>query len=362
MRLVHTEASCGWGGQEIRILEESKGMMERGHDVTLLCPAESRIFVEAHHWHVPTQALPIGRKRIAGAMALRRWLKGHPVDVLNTHSSTDSWLAALACKGLRHAPPIVRTRHISAPIPDNMPTRWLYTSATRHIVTTGEALRCELAEHNGYPIDMITSVPTGIDPQRFAPGDKRNSRQLLGLEPDVNYVGIVATLRSWKGHLYLLDAFSQLHFADWRLLIVGDGPMRGNIENRITELGLAGKVQLAGQQRNPEEWLRAMDMFCLPSYANEGVPQALLQAMLTELPIATTPAGAIGEAISDGENGLLVPIRDAAALADAIRKLAGDPALARRLGAAARNTALDRFTRDAMLDRMEAVFKNVTSK
>ena len=361
MKIVHTESSCGWGGQEIRILEESKGMIERGHQVTVLCPAESRIHAEAPRWGVAVEALPIGRKNLGGMLALRRWLKAHDVDVLNTHSSTDSWLAALACTTIANPPPIVRTRHISAPVPDNAPTRWLYAKATRHIVTTGEALRRELIERNGYPADMITSVPTGIDPLRFAPGTKQEARKGLGLEPDCHYIGIVATLRSWKGHLYLLDAFAAVNAPGWKLLIVGDGPMRSSIEQRIAELGIADKTFLAGQQRNPEDWLRALDIFCLPSYANDGVPQALVQAMMTELTVVTTPSGAIGEAITEGETGRMVALKDSLSLANAIRSLISNTELSHRLAGNARRWALAKFSRESMLDRMEAVFLKAIS-
>ncbi|MDD5250026.1 MAG: glycosyltransferase family 4 protein, partial [Rhodocyclaceae bacterium] len=128
MRIVHTEASCGWGGQEIRILTEAQGLIGRGHQVSLLCPAEAPIFREAERYGVPAEALPIGRKNLRGWLALRRWLKHHAVDVVNTHSSTDSWLAALACAFRAEAPAIVRTRHISAAVPRNATTRWLYAS------------------------------------------------------------------------------------------------------------------------------------------------------------------------------------------------------------------------------------------
>lgn len=356
MKIVHTEASCGWGGQEIRILEESKGLIERGHQVTVLCPAESRIHGEAARWGVAVEALPIGRKNLNGMLALRRWLKGHKVDVLNTHSSTDSWLAALACATITNPTPIVRTRHISAPIPANAPTRWLYTKATRHIVTTGEALRRELIERNGYPASMITSVPTGIDPTRFAPGNKQEARRLLGLEPECHYIGIVATLRSWKGHLYLLDAFAALKASGWKLLIVGDGPMRSVIEQRIAELGIADRSILTGQQKNPEDWLRALDIFCLPSYANEGVPQALVQAMMTELPVVTTPAGSIPEVVSNGQSGLVVPMCNSIALADAIESLIVDADWRATLGTEARRIGIGRYSRNTMLDRMASLF------
>lgn len=357
MKIVHTEASCGWGGQEIRILEEARGMIARGHEVVLLCPPQARIFAEAPRRSVPAIALPIGRKNLRGLLTLRRWLRDHPIDIVNTHSSTDTWLAALACASLRQAPPLVRTRHISAPVPDNAASRWLYSRAVRHVVTTGEALRRQLIAQVGVPAERVTSVPTGIDTACFHPGDKQEARRALGLDPQTHYIGIVATLRSWKGHLFLLEALAALDAPGWQLLVVGDGPMRENIEAKVLTLGLASRVQLVGQQDKPAEWLRALDIFCLPSYANEGVPQAMLQAMLTALPIVTTPVGAILEAVQDGESALVVPPKDAAALAAALRRLIADPALAARLGANARHNASVKFSSKRMLDQMEAVFQ-----
>jgi glycosyltransferase involved in cell wall biosynthesis len=358
MKILHTESSCGWGGQEIRILEEAKGLIARGHEVVLACPATARVYAEAPRYGVPVFALPIARKNPGGLLALRRHLARLRPDVVNTHSSTDSWLTALACATLRHGPPIVRTRHISAPVPKNAASRWLYSGAASHVVTTGEALRHQLIEESGAAPAQVTSVPTGIDTVRFSPGDKRAARRALGLDPDGRIIGIVATLRSWKGHMYLLEAFTKLARADATLLIIGEGPMRGPIEAKLAELQLTRRVRLVGQQDKPEDWLRALDVFCLPSYANEGVPQAIIQAMLTGLPIVTTPIGAIAEAASDGETALVVPPKDAFALAGAIDRLMQDPDLASRLGHAARDRALERFSREAMLDRMESVFRN----
>ncbi|MBE0622755.1 MAG: glycosyltransferase family 4 protein [Burkholderiales bacterium] len=359
MRILHTEASCGWGGQEIRILEEAKGLIARGHEVTLACPAAAHIFAAAPRFGVPAVDLPIARKNLAGLFALRRHLAQARPDVVNTHSSTDSWLTALACTALRRSPPVVRTRHISAPVPRNAASRWLYGGAVSHVVTTGEALRLQLIEGSGVAPERVTSVPTGIDTVRFSPADKRAARMALGLAPDGRIIGIVATLRSWKGHLYLLEAFAKLARPEATLLIIGEGPMRGPIEAKVAELQLASRVRLLGQQDKPEDWLRALDIFCLPSYANEGVPQAIIQAMMTGLPVVTTPVGAILEAVNDGETALIVPPKDASALAAAIARLMQEPDLAARLGHAARDRALQRFSRDAMLDRMESVFRNV---
>lgn len=358
MHIVHTEASLGWGGQEIRILTEAAGMIKRGHQVTLLCPPEAKIFQEAQTRNIPVIALPIGRKNIRGIIAMHHWLKTHPADVINTHSSTDSWLVALASLGLYRAPPLVRTRHISAPIPNNLSTRWLYKNATRHIATTGELLRKQLIEKNGYSPTQITSVPTGIDTQHFVPGDKFAAREKLGLPNDVRIIGIVATLRSWKGHQYLLDAFAQLSDKQTRLVIVGDGPQQEALKTRISQLNLNDRVTMPGNQRDVLPWLQALDIFVLPSYANEGVPQAILQAMLCGLPIISTPIGSILEAIQHEQTGLIVEPKNAQQLHEAINRLLNDLPLCQTLGAAARKRAQERFGLDAMLDKMEVIFNN----
>ena len=360
LHIVHTESSLGWGGQEIRILTEAMGMIQRGHTVTLIAPPSARIFHAAEERNIHVVALPIGRKNLSGLLALRRWLKHHPCDVINTHSSTDSWLAALATRFMRHAPPLVRTRHISAAIPDNAASRWLYQSATTLIATTGERLRQQLIKHNGFDPTRITSVPTGIDTDRFVPGNRTIARGQLNLPLNAPIIGIVATLRSWKGHVYLLEAFAKLADPDALLLIVGDGPQRQNLAQAITRLNLTGRVLMPGNQRDVTTWLHAMDVFVLPSFANEGVPQALMQAMACGLPVVSTPIGSITEAVENGVSGKIVPARDKEQLHQAIQALLLDPALRATLGEAARKKAVEKFGVDAMLDKMETIFIQAT--
>ncbi|HVC10016.1 MAG TPA: glycosyltransferase family 4 protein, partial [Burkholderiales bacterium] len=155
LHIVHTESSCGWGGQEIRVLTEARGLVRRGHRVRIVCAPDSNILRAAAGYGLEALALPIERKRPGPLLALRRWLarEGAKIDVLNSHSSTDSWLAALACASLGDAPPIVRTRHVSSPVGRGRATFWLYQRATRHVVSTGEALREQLIRDNGFARD-----------------------------------------------------------------------------------------------------------------------------------------------------------------------------------------------------------------
>jgi glycosyltransferase involved in cell wall biosynthesis len=358
MKILHTESSCGWGGQEIRILDEAHGMSLRGHGVALVAPREARIYEAALKRGLDVEGLPIARKNLGGVLAVRQWLQAHPVDIVNTHSSTDSWLAALACATLTRAPAIVRTRHISASLPKNLPTRWLYHSATRHIVTTGEILRMQLVRDNHIPPERITSVPTGIDAARFVPGGRDAARRQTALPAERRLIGIVATLRSWKGHRYLIEALSRLP-DDVALVVVGDGPQRQNIESKIRELGVGGRVWLVGNQENVLPWLQSLDVFALPSYANEGVPQALVQAMLCGLPCVTTAAGGIGEVARDGVTAVVVRAEDAADLKRGLERVLDDRELGSRLGAAARAHCAADHTVQAMLDAMEKLFRGV---
>ncbi|MEQ1516234.1 MAG: glycosyltransferase family 4 protein [Usitatibacteraceae bacterium] len=363
LSILHTESSLGWGGQEIRILTEARGMLDRGHRVTLLTPAEAEIFPAAKRAGIPVEAVDIAKKRFKPLLTLRNWLRAHgsEYDVINTHSSTDTWLAAVACATLQGMPALVRTRHVSTAVNNHFSTRWLYEKATAHIVTTGEALRQQLHGDNGYPLEHMTSVRTGIALDYYRPLDKSSMRTKLGLENRPT-IGIVATLRDWKGHEDLLDAMVLLRtqsgeFGEWRLAIVGDGPEFARLETKIAARQLGDVVKLVGNQNNVPEWLSAFDIFTLPSYGNEGVPQGIMQAMACGLPVVCTSVGAISEAVQDGHTGIMVATRNPQALADGLAALMRDTQRRTTMGGAGHAFAQEHFGVNVMLDKMEAVFR-----
>jgi len=264
---------------------------------------------------------------------------------------------ALALRSLGRPYPMVRTRHISAPVPRNIFSTWLYAKATSRIVTAGEALKRDLVERNGFPAERIDSVPTGIDTERFRPGDRMAARKTLGLPPEKTLVGIVATLRSWKGHRFLLQALP----AEAGLVIVGDGPQRQALETQVATLGIKYKVLFAGNQKDVVPWLQSFDVFALPSYANEGVPQALIQAMLCGLPCVTTNIGSMAELAIDRKTALVVAPENVDALAAALKKLLQEEKLSQTLGAAARRHCAERFSYNGMLDRMEQIYQEAAN-
>jgi glycosyltransferase involved in cell wall biosynthesis len=347
LRILHTEASVGWGGQEIRILTEAQYFLAKGHEVLIAANAGSEIVANAPRYGVPAMTLPLTHRTLPSVLAVRRLLKDWRPDVVNPHSSVDSWLVALARLGLNPRPRVVRTRHLSANVPRNFASRWVYNRGADFVMTTGEAIVDALSADGFMPRSRLAAVPTGIDADVFKPGDKAPARAALNLPPDKVLFGIAATLRSWKGHSYLLDALRLANGPRMHVVIVGDGPQQPNLEKQIAALGIADQVTMAGRQNDIVAYLHALDVFVLPSYANEGVPQALLQAMASGLPVIACPVGGIPECTRGLASVTLVPPKDAAALADAMKAAAaGNPDSAEL--SRARERVIAEHSRDVM--------------
>ncbi|MFA5112424.1 MAG: glycosyltransferase family 4 protein [Desulfobaccales bacterium] len=363
--ILHTEASLGWGGQERRILVEALAMQRRGHRLALACDPRGELYRRVRQEGLPVTPLRFGgRHNLTAWLKLRRLLATGDVDILNTHSSLDSWVGALAWRSLSPRPLLLRTRHLSTRVRDNWPTRWLY-QAPAAIITTGQVTRELLMQRLGVPARRIFSIPTGVDLSEFVPQEK--SRELLTqlkIPSDAFIFGSVAVLRSWKGHLYLLEAFHQLLESGSRafLLLVGEGPYRVVIEAKIAQLGLQPWVRLAGYRDQVAPWFALMDVVVLASYANEGVPQSLLQAQAMARPVIGTTVGGIPEVVLEGDTGLVAPPRDAAALARAMGRLRRDADERRELGQRGRQLVIERFSLEQMAAELEAVYHALSGR
>ncbi len=168
-------------------------------------------------------------------------------------------------------------------------------------------------------------------------------------------VGIVARLAPSRGHLTLVEAFAQVHTAIpvARLLIVGKGEFRPNIERRIRELGLADAVVFGGYRENDlPEVLAAMDVFVLLAPGSEGSCRAVLEAMAAGKAVVATRVGALQDIVLDGETGLLITPQDHSALGHAISRLLRAPEQARQMGMRGRQQSEHVFSRQRQVDAM----------
>jgi len=173
--------------------------------------------------------------------------------------------------------------------------------------------------------DTVSVIPNGVDVERFAGAAPLTSEE-LGAPPGTRWLIAVGRLHRQKGHLVLLEAVAPLLRANagWRLMIVGEGPLRSELESRISALGCGDQVLLPGFRDDVPRLLKTASLMVLPSLW-EGQPNVVLEALAAHLPVIATDVEGVRELVQDGVNGLLVPPGDAAGLRAAIATLLEAP-------------------------------------
>jgi glycosyltransferase involved in cell wall biosynthesis len=355
-RIVHSESSLGWGGQEHRVLAELRGFQKRGSTVWLLAPTESEIFRRAQAQKISVEPLRVDRRHFPfEAIRLARWLWQNRVQILNTHSSRDGWLLGVAGR-LARVPLIIRTRHIDVTYPNRWLSRHAFTTFADQVLTTSEKITKHFQEIFKLPDRCISTMPTGIDLNAFLPtGEKA---KLVAGDENKPLIGMISVLRSWKGHTTFLEAVAQLKSAgfDGRFIIVGEGPIRKRIEKQISELNLGDVVTLTGHREDIPAVLRALSILVIPSTKHEGVPQIGLQALACKKPVVGSDAGGIPEIIRQEETGRIFPAGNATALATAVRETLASPDKTRAYCERGHELVEARHNLDAMLDSLDALY------
>ena len=231
-------------------------------------------------------------------------------------------------------------------------------------LVVSRGVRDYLVTQGGLNPAKVRVVANGVDVAAIdAARPGKAVRRDLGLPEGVPVIGLVGRLDHWgKGHQELLAAMARLrerHPA--HALIVGGGRRMDEVRQLAASLGLAGAVHFLGPRPDVPDLLNAMDIFVLPSYS-EGVSLALLKAMAAGLPVIATAVGGLPEVVTDGDNGLLIPPRDAGALAGALERLLTDPALSQRLGATARVHVREHFSLDRLGREINEIYEDLIVK
>ncbi|MBF0528525.1 MAG: glycosyltransferase, partial [Deltaproteobacteria bacterium] len=195
------------------------------------------------------------------------------------------------------------------------------------------------------------SIPTGVDLDIFNPEiSTEDVRAEFGLVPGQRVITMVAVLRSWKRHEVFLEAAAYLTATrpDIRFFIVGEGPRRPDIEAAIAALNLNSRVIMTGHRSDVAKILAVSDVCVLTSESSEGVPQAVLQYQAMARPVVATNVGGVPEVIEHERTGLICPINDHLAVAEAVARILDDPGLAERLGREARRYVEEKHSLQAM--------------
>jgi glycosyltransferase involved in cell wall biosynthesis len=272
----------------------------------------------------------------AVAAPLARW---HGARVVETYHGREGWRRGLIGRSF---------------VADRLVSRLV-----DRVIAVSEAARAFLITSKGYEARKIVVVPNGRDLSVFCPGAGGQAvRKELGIDRTTPLVGVVGRLEEQKGHVYLLEGWSAVlaEFPDARLLVVGEGTLRSMLERRVKELGIAHSVLFAGFRADVPRVLDALDVLALPSLY-EGMPLTAIEGSAMAKPIVATAVDGTPEVIREGRTGRLVPPREPAALARALRALLADPAAAQRMGCAGRDFVLNRFDLMRQVDATARVYR-----
>lgn len=351
------------GGTERRCLLLANEAARRGHEVTLFTSREPGILAEQLDPAVRLVSLlpgHLGRRLIR----LRRELARLKPDVFQGFLSGTMYGVAVA----RSAGVPVIIASYGTPLEDvvpawtRRPTRWCFRFADHGTVNSSRQF-ASYVERWGYPPDHLTMIPNFVPAADFPVRDERlraEARSELDLPDEVTVFGTVASLIDYKNHLGVVEAAGRLaaEHPEARWLFVGDGPMREAIESRAAQLGLADRVRLTGRRTDVPRLLQACDAFILPSLF-EGMPNAVLEAMATGLPVIGTAVSGTEELIEEGRTGWLIEPGSSDALETAMRQ-----ALARRgdwleMGAAARRVIEERYDQPVVIQQYFDLYRRL---
>ncbi|MGM0440267.1 MAG: glycosyltransferase family 4 protein [Chlamydiota bacterium] len=358
MKILHTEASPGWGGQEIRTLQEAKGMRRRGHDVILAINKSSPLAEEACKAGFTVYRLSFTKPfPVIALFKLLKIIFKHKIEVINTHSSLDAWSAGGAARILGRK--VIRTRHLSTRIKGGLNGIALYRWLADHVITTSEVAADIVRKQAHLPSRRCHSIPTGIQPEQLlvSPQEIADFRSHWGIKPDDCLAGTLCILRSWKGVQDLLQAAHMLRdYPHLKWIVVGGGVSEQWLLDQYHELGLEDNVIFTGYIDKPWVALAAMDIFLLLSTANEGVSQASLQAAYFKKSLVTTNIGGLGEVCLPDITGYQARVSSPEDVAQNVLKLYENPHQRTLLGENAHLLVTEKFTLEQTLNEIEKTY------
>ena len=315
---------------------------------------------------VPVTVLGLDNYHRPGQLlSLYRWLRKNPCHILHSHGYFAGVFARIA--GFPTGIPYIVTHVHSAYIDYKTRHRSmekLLSFRTDRIICVSRTVQDWVVDAVG--IDRGKTVVVyngpGFDPEGWPDESvSLTRRRACGIQDGDTVFTIVASLTSNKGHHVLLESFSGLlaAYPDATLLVVGDGPLRSELEDRARQMAINRKVIFTGLQTDVMAWLGISDVCLLPSQFREGLGLALIEAMAAGLPVIGTRIGGIPEVITDDENGLLVPPGNTEALTHAMMRMARDRDSRIRMGRRGREIYEEKFSLSGMIRNIEAVYEGL---
>jgi glycosyltransferase involved in cell wall biosynthesis len=344
------------GGQELRILEEIKWLLSKGHSAWLLAREDSAIYEEATHRGLPTQPIPFkGSAHPRAVFEIAQFVKDERIQLINCHSSSDA-CTAIAARFFRI--PVVRTLHV-----DDMKTdivhKCLWRYGNNHVIVVSKWIADRLTKWGFVDSDKISIIPTGVDLQRFKPnGNGYHLRKEFNIAENTKVISEIAMIRPDKGQKYFVRAVDSIAdvIPNSLFFIVGSATspeFLEDIKKEIAALHHRDKVILTGFRNDVENFLSGSDVI-VNSSVSEPRSQLIHQAFAMEKIVVASNIGGNAETIRNGENGFLFHSGDVKSLSRTVLSVLGNNM--QQIRENARLTAISEFGVDAMMEKTLEIY------
>jgi L-malate glycosyltransferase len=368
--ICHIAVGDLWAGAEVQLKVLLSKLVRRAEmNLSVILFNEGRLEKEIDALGIPVRVFPESRWG-SGKILLElvREFKKSNIRIIHTHKYKDTILAAPAAM-LCGIPHVVRTVHgLPEPFQGMQAVKMkLYESIERivyrccvdAIIGVSSQIKAEYKARGD--VHLVTCIRNGIDlKERSSQIDRWHTRKELGIDPEAHLIGTVGRLTPVKGLPYLLMAARNLLRQGIRVkvLIVGDGGIRSDLEMQARDLGIFEDVVFSGHREDTDDLLRAMDIFVLPSLS-EGIPMALLEAMAASRAVVASRVGGVPEVLEDGVAGFLVEPMDVHGLVERCRQLIQSPDLAKRMGEKAKERVEQDFSAASMASQVALVYREL---
>ncbi len=357
------------GGGQVRYVSSLARELTRfGHTVTIACRPGS--VLEGAARTAGCAALPVfqfrgGVRPASWANDLRQAVRfirnGRRPDILHVSGSQDHWTFGVADRLLGRPVCVVRTRHNTYRVAENLPNRILNRHWTDYEIVVCEMVRLGLSRQRTFDPAHLCTIHNGVDAELFRPDPESRARARAEFGYDDTHIvlGIVARLVKAKGHEFLFRAVAQLRNAcpELRVLALGQGELEPHLRELTGRLGIADRVRFAGYRDDMPECVRAVDIGVQPSVDCDTSSFSLKELMASEVPVVASDYGGLKEIVSDGVEGLVVRAGTVDPLAAALRRLIESPESRGRMGRSGRRRVLAEFTLEVFARRTEQAYR-----
>ncbi len=345
--LIHAIGKSKFGGGEKWVLSAAKGLQERGHMVFLGCRPGSVLQARAEERGIPVRRFNIvSNLSIYNIIKLALFLRNEKIDVV-VSKNRDFTVTGIAAYFA--GTPVVIARH-GLPLRRNITKhRYILNKFAGGIIVNAQSTKDMYIGNGWFPEDFITVIYNGIDVDITC-----DPMPFETMYPGKKIIVSAGRLSQQKGFNYLIDAAAILKEQrnDFLIIILGKGELRESLIQRARSAKVENYIQFPGFVKSVGPYFRGCDFFVLPSLY-EGLSNAAVEAMAFGKPAILSDVNGSREIVASGENGIIVPPRDARTLANSMNKLLSDDNLRIKYGNKAREHVLKRFSMEGMVRKLE---------